>query len=139
MRKKTQYIVVNEIYKTIYCGYPQKRAWNLFETDGEMISDLHTFCSSYDVYIAGSDQIWNSNYNGCVDPVYYLDFAPDNAKKVAYAASFGKSELEEYEIEDTKKLLKKFNAISVREVQAKSSSFFHPVGTYFFRKCVKIC
>lgn len=33
MRKKTQYIVVNEIYKTIYCGYPQKRAWNVFETD----------------------------------------------------------------------------------------------------------
>lgn len=32
MRKKTQYIVVNEIYKTIYCGYPQKRAWNVFET-----------------------------------------------------------------------------------------------------------
>lgn len=83
-------------------------------------SDLHTFCSSYDAYIAGSDQIWNSDYNGCVDPVYYLDFAPDKAKKVAYAASFGKSELEEYEIEDTKKLLKKFNAISVREVHAKA-------------------
>lgn len=29
MRKKTQYIVVNEIYKTIYCGYPQKRAWKI--------------------------------------------------------------------------------------------------------------
>ena len=35
MRKKTQYIVVNEIYKTIYCGYPQKRAWNFFETEVE--------------------------------------------------------------------------------------------------------
>ena len=33
MRKKTQYIVVNEIYKTIYCGYPQKRAWNVFEME----------------------------------------------------------------------------------------------------------
>lgn len=32
MRKKTQYIVVNEIYKTIYCGYPQKRAWKNFTT-----------------------------------------------------------------------------------------------------------
>lgn len=83
-------------------------------------SELYTSCSSYDIYIAGSDQIWNSNYNGCVDPVYYLDFAPDNTKKVAYAASFGKSELEEYEIEDTKKLLKNFSAISVREVQAKA-------------------
>lgn len=35
MRKKTQYIVVNEIYKTIYCGYPQKRAWkNLTTAEG---------------------------------------------------------------------------------------------------------
>lgn len=33
MRKKTQYIVVNETYKTIYCGYPQKRAWNVLETE----------------------------------------------------------------------------------------------------------
>ena len=38
MRKKTQYIVVNEIYKTIYCGYPQKRAWNLFETEVQDLS-----------------------------------------------------------------------------------------------------
>lgn len=37
MRKKTQYIVVNEIYKTIYCGYPQKRAWNIFETVREKL------------------------------------------------------------------------------------------------------
>lgn len=32
MRKKTQYIVVNETYKTIYCGYPQKRAWKNLTT-----------------------------------------------------------------------------------------------------------
>ena len=83
-------------------------------------SDLRSYCSSYDIYIAGSDQIWNSNYNGCVDSVYFLDFAPDNAKKVAYGARFGKSELEEYEIEDTRRLLKNFSAISVREMQAET-------------------
>ena len=38
MRKKTQYIVVNEIYKTIYCGYPQKRAWKIITgTSGGML------------------------------------------------------------------------------------------------------
>lgn len=36
MRKKTQYIVVNEIYKTIYCGYPQKRAWKNLTTAEEI-------------------------------------------------------------------------------------------------------
>ena len=41
MRKKTQYIVVNEIYKTIYCGYPQKRAWkNLTTAEGGAFSKV---------------------------------------------------------------------------------------------------
>ena len=40
MRKKTQYIVVNEIYKTIYCGYPQKRAWKIITgSSGGMFAD----------------------------------------------------------------------------------------------------
>ncbi len=47
MRKKTQYIVVNEIYKTIYCGYPQKRAWkNLTTAEGgalDMVNAGHNY------------------------------------------------------------------------------------------------
>lgn len=41
MRKKTQYIVVNEIYKTIYCGYPQKRAWKIItgSSGGFLLTD----------------------------------------------------------------------------------------------------
>ena len=41
MRKKTQYIVVNEIYKTIYCGYPQKRAWKIItgSSGGMLLTD----------------------------------------------------------------------------------------------------
>ena len=30
-----------------------------------------------DVYCTGSDQTWNSEYNGGVLPAYYLEFAPD--------------------------------------------------------------
>lgn len=42
MRKKTQYIVVNEIYKTIYCGYPQKRAWKIITgSSGGMLSKVN--------------------------------------------------------------------------------------------------
>lgn len=44
MRKKTQYIVVNEIYKTIYCGYPQKRAWKIITgSSGGMLKILLNF------------------------------------------------------------------------------------------------
>ncbi len=83
------------------------------------ISELEMHCSKYDAYFAGSDQIWNSYYNTRVDPAYFLSFAPKKAKKISYAASFGKSELEANEKEYTRHLLKNFNCISVREEQAK--------------------
>ena len=42
----------------------------------------------YDVYITGSDQLWNPRYcNG--DPAFMLHFAPSKALKIAYAASIG--------------------------------------------------
>lgn len=50
MRKKTQYIVVNEIYKTIYCGYPQKRAWKIITgSSGGMLGEVGIIfiCTQY--------------------------------------------------------------------------------------------
>ena len=41
------------------------------------------------VYMTGSDQVWNSFHNQGLDKVFFLDFAPANAKRIAYAASFG--------------------------------------------------
>jgi len=79
---------------------------------------LLQYCGSMDAYYAGSDQIWNSDYNRFVDPSYYLNFASKKSIKCAYAASFGKMNLDEAEIEDTKDLLKNFDYISVREEQA---------------------
>ena len=71
-----------------------------------------------DVYMTGSDQVWNSTYNQGIDRVFFLDFLPDGAKRVAYAASFGKTELEEWEKDITKILLSRYSAISVRESSA---------------------
>ena len=47
-----------------------------------------------------------------------MDFVPDNKKKIAYAASFGKEKLDDFEIEETRNLLEKYDAISVREDSA---------------------
>lgn len=71
-----------------------------------------------DVYMTGSDQVWNSTYNQGIDRVFFLDFLPKDAKRVAYAASFGKIELEEWEKDETEQLLKRYTAISVRESSA---------------------
>ena len=44
--------------------------------------------TDYDLYIAGSDQVW-SPYSASFDKAYFLDFVKDPSKKTAYAASFG--------------------------------------------------
>ena len=68
-----------------------------------------------DVYCTGSDQVWNSEWNNEIDKSLFLVYAPDSKNKIAYAASFGKKELNEEEKEETKKLLTRYNRISVRE------------------------
>lgn len=67
----------------------------------------------YDMFICGSDQIWNK-YN----PFYYLRFVNDNKFKASYAPSFGRSKATDYKSK-RKKALERFNLISVREEQGK--------------------
>lgn len=73
----------------------------------------------FDVYICGSDQIWNPGFILAGEmkktTTYYLDFGNEKIKRIAYAVSFG---CEEYSVEVKRivaPLLKKFDAISVRE------------------------
>jgi polysaccharide pyruvyl transferase WcaK-like protein len=71
-----------------------------------------------DIYVTGSDQVWNGIYNAGVDRTFYLDFAPAGATRIAYAASFGLEELPEDQLAATRRLIHKYNAISVREESA---------------------
>lgn len=74
---------------------------------------------SYDLYISGSDQIWNSSINGGIIRPYYLSFAPDNSKKISFASSFGKTALREKEIDETRELLSSYDLITTREESGK--------------------
>lgn len=78
--------------------------------------ELRNELFDFDIYCTGSDQVWNCGWNEQFDYPYYLDFAPDNKKKIAYAASFGKSELDTDEIAETKKYLSRYDSISLREL-----------------------
>ncbi|MFD1902100.1 polysaccharide pyruvyl transferase family protein [Enterococcus termitis] len=69
--------------------------------------------SNYDFFIVGSDQVWNPNFYG-KDSTNFLDFA-DQRKRVAYAASFGVSSIEEEFKDFYKRNLSKIDKISVRE------------------------
>jgi len=71
-----------------------------------------------DVYVTGSDQTWNSGWNNGILPPLFLSFAPAGKPKIAYAASFGKARLDEWEVEETRQRLSSYKAISVRESSA---------------------
>lgn len=76
---------------------------------------------NFDAYIVGSDQCWRPIYSPKIEN-FFLDFAEhtNNIKRVSYAASFGTSDWEfnDKQTNTCKKLLKKFDAISVREKSA---------------------
>ncbi len=72
----------------------------------------------YDVYIAGSDQLWNPmcvSQSGQLDLHYFLDFAPDTARKISYASSVGGYQFTAEESITIKKNLSSFYRVSVRE------------------------
>ncbi len=73
-----------------------------------------------DIYVTGSDQTWNSTYNGGIDKGFFLQFVPDGKKKIAFSSSFGKSELDIEEISLTKQYLSRYDILSVREDTAKN-------------------
>lgn len=68
-----------------------------------------------DVYIAGSDQIWNSNLPNGKDAAYFLQFGSDKTKRISYAASFAIPDVAEEFKALNSAWLRKFDAISVRE------------------------
>lgn len=68
-----------------------------------------------DIYIAGSDQIWNPLFKNGKDPAFFLDFVPKGKKRISYAASFATTQISSDDMSRMTFLLKKFDAVSVRE------------------------
>ena len=82
------------------------------------IDELKRNPPNADIYLTGSDQVWNTEHNQGVDEAFYLSYAPVGKKKVAYAASIGQDSIPIEYREHTKKLLSQYSGISVREAQA---------------------
>lgn len=79
------------------------------------LEDLKQKSPDSDVYIAGSDQIWNTKLKNGTDAAFYLDFGNPKVKRLSYAASFATSELRAGTEAFVTSELKNFDAISVRE------------------------
>ena len=76
--------------------------------------ELEIFKPLYDVYMTGSDQIWNPRHCGG-DPSFMLHFAVSGSRKISYAASICADHLPQDLNESYCKLLGKYQFISVRE------------------------
>lgn len=85
------------------------------------IEDYSKFNYHCETFVVGSDQLWNWWSNRDVGTYhFFLDFADDKHKKIAYATSFGHEEVyypEEMRLKISY-LLSRFDAISVRENSA---------------------
>lgn len=68
----------------------------------------------YNAYCTGSDQVWNPKHIK-EDTSFMLDFAPDNAPRIAYASSFALKSIPEPYYSLYAPLLSKYVGITVRE------------------------
>lgn len=72
-----------------------------------------------DVYLCGSDQIWNCLRNNGKDPAFYLDFVPDSKIRASYAASFATDTIDDKYKSFVRENLLKLDRLSVREKSGK--------------------
>jgi hypothetical protein len=108
-------------YLTFRARLEKKRKYEIFRSDYLQISkkiyySKNDFGNEYDVYICGSDQIWNPVLTRKLDPVYFLAFETSR-KKITYAASSDFSANKHYERNSDilRDYLNGLDAISVRE------------------------
>ena len=76
------------------------------------IQDFPILNKDSDVFVCGSDVIWNPDENKNIE-AFYLNFA--EKYKFSYAASFGKAEVSETTKDFIRRNLITFNSLSVRE------------------------
>lgn len=77
----------------------------------------------YEAFVVGSDQVWRKSYSPKIGN-YFLDFVYDKTdiKRISYAASFGLDswQYNSHETRKIQRLVRKFDAVSVREKSAVS-------------------
>jgi hypothetical protein len=82
--------------------------------------ELKLFPPVADIYIVGSDQVWNfsgisvDRHKGILHS-FFLDFGGDEVKRVSYAASWGRTNIDDKILEEISPLLQRFSLVTVRE------------------------
>lgn len=81
----------------------------------EYSENFNGFEDQYDVYISGSDQVWNCGWNKGVIPPFYLSFVPDEKPRFAFSSSFGQQIIDQKCVDESLEYIQKYKFITVRE------------------------
>lgn len=90
------------------------------------IQSLSIAPPQYDIYITGSDQVWNPKFM-VGDSNFLLGFVAKDKIKCSYASSFSCREISQRDEEIFKKYLGLYNVLSVREASS-AQMVFHLIG-----------
>lgn len=111
-KQKIEQEIINQKSKAFY-NFNQKIIPHSQTVYGN--ETIQNAANNYDVFITGSDQVWNLNW---YNPAYFLSFAGSDKIKLSYAASMAMDSITEAQKELITEHLKDFKAVSVRERNA---------------------
>lgn len=104
--------------------YRRKKAFDTFKSKYfhltqrfSTLAELEQAQWDAQMFITGSDQIWNTDHENGKDPANYLSFVPLGVKRMSYAASFGIDYIKPEFQDMVKRNLMHFQQITVREKQ----------------------
>lgn len=87
----------------------------LTSTTYRSVEELRRNPPEADMYVAGSDQIWNPALPNGRDSAFYLSFGPSDTRRISYAASFSSGEIPSRLETSLHHHLRHMDDISVRE------------------------
>jgi len=110
------YSIISSSHLRLFSCF-RKRYLNISEDIYADYAQLQRTPPIADAYICGSDQVWNPNlYSFESDEhVSWLNFGDEDARRIAYAASFSVRDIEKDKCVKWTAFAKRFYAVSVRE------------------------
>lgn len=109
------------ISKFTLANYKFERFWRKYLPNKTIyyknIEQLKNTPPQADMYLVGSDQVWNYDITKEKAEVYFLNFGSNNIKRVSFASSFGKNQWNapSYITEIAQRMFPQFSKISCRE------------------------
>ena len=109
--------------KSMQAGFETFRREHLGVTSAPLPTRdaLRAQVAGFDMLVCGSDQIWNPSVQRGLDPVYFLDIpGAEQTRKLAYAPSFGRSDIEAKYHAELARLARGLDGLSVREASGRA-------------------